>query len=175
MNSNTVSTRRRFLCGAGAALSAPLTAAAINISPANGGSPPSAEPRPGNLEEVNAIRKLQQDFARLVNRRAHKAVAGLFAVPSKAGVDAAITGLSADPVGEDDVIELAPDRQSATGLFHCTVQTETAIGPACTLVDMARAQGDGFVERSQPCVFEVAYVKQAGAWKILRAAHTPTA
>ncbi len=168
MNTDNVSTRRRFLCKAGAALSAPLAVAGANVSASGAQDRTSVEARLADLEDVNRIRKLHRTYAALINRQARDEVAGLFAVPSEATVDASVRGLSADRFGAEDVIELAPYRQSATGRFHCTVQTETAIGPTCTLVEMARAQGEGFIERSQRHVIEAAYVKEAGVWKIRR-------
>ena len=188
MNTNTDSTRRRFLWTAGAALSAPLAVAGANVSPSSAEDDLSLEERLADLEDVKAIRELHQTYARLVNGRAHDEIDGrvndeidgrvndeivkLFAVPSQAEIDEGIRSLSADRFGEEDVIELAADRGSATGRFHCTVQTETAIGPSCTLVEMAREQGEGFVRRSQRSVIEAAYVKQAGVWKIRRAAYS---
>ena len=169
MDTNTVSTRRRFLVKAGAALSAPLAVVGANASPGSEDDL-SLEARLADLEDVNAIRKLHQVFARLVNGRAYDEAAGLFVIPSAAEFDRSIGGLTPDRLGEDDVIELASDRRSATGRFHCTVQTRTAIGPGCTLVEMARAQGEGFIERSERCVIEAGYAKLAGGWKIRRAA-----
>ena len=174
MNTNNVSTRRRFLSTAGAALSAPLAVAGANVSASGAQDRTSIEARLADLEDVNAIRKLHRTYAILVNRHAHDEMAGLFAVPSQATVDESIGGLSADRFGEDDVIELTPDRQSATGRFQCFVQTKTAIGPTCTLVEMAHAQGEGFIERSQRHVIEAAYVKKDGVWKIRRVRMTPT-
>ena len=168
MNTDNVSTRRRFLCKAGAALSAPLAVAGANISASGAQDRTSIEARLADLEDVNAIRKLHRTYAALINRQAHDEVAGLFAVPSEARVDESIGSLSADPFGEDDVIELAPEGQSATGQFQCIVQTRTPIGPNCTLVEMARAQGEGFIERLQRHVVEAAYVKEASVWKIRR-------
>ena len=142
--------------------------AGANVSASGAQDRTSTDARLADLEDLNRIRKLHRTYAALINRQAHDEVASLFAVPSKATVDENIGSLSADRFGEEDVIELAPDRQSATGRFHCNVQTKTAIGPSCTLVEMARAQGEGFIERSQRHVIEAAYVKQTGVWKIRR-------
>jgi hypothetical protein len=60
------------------------------------------------------------------------------------------------------LVEIAADRQTATGLMHCTVQIETVIGPSCPLVEMARQQGGGVVKRSENGVFESAYVRRDG-------------
>ena len=173
MNMETLSTRRRFLSNAGAALSAPLAVAGVNAAQAGAEDHASPEARLEELEDVNAIRKLHHTYARLVNRRAYDEVARLFAVPSEAEVDPGIRGLSADRFGEDDLIELTADRRSATGRFHSVAEIETAIGPSCTLVEMARAQGEGFVRRSEKRVIEAAYVREAGVSKIRRAAFSP--
>jgi hypothetical protein len=172
MNTNTVSTRRRFLCKAGAALSAPLAVVGADAA-AIAEDHSSLQNRLADFEDVNAIRRLHQTYARLVNEGERDEVVTLFTDPSGAEADDTVSILSADRFGEEDVIELALDRGSATGRFHCTVQTETAIGPSCTLVEMAREQGEGFVRRSERRVIEAAYVKLAGVWKILRAAYRP--
>jgi hypothetical protein len=64
--------------------------------------------------------------------------------------------------GENDAISLSPDRQTAVCMMHCGVELETAIGPICLLVEMARAQGGGFVRRSESGVFEQSYIKREG-------------
>ena len=170
MDMNTVSTRRRFLTRAGAALSAPLTVAGLHAASGEELDGGALGERPADLEDVHAIRALNREYARRINRGEYGAAAALFAEPSQATVDESVHRLSADAFGEDDAIELAPDRRSAVGRFQCTVHTRIEIGPACTLVDMARAQGEGFVERSETAVIEAEYVKEAGAWKIIRAA-----
>jgi len=128
---------------------------------------------PAVLEDVNAIRALQQAYARLVNAGAHEDAAKLFADPSAAVIDPNVRRLSADRFGEHDAIEFAPGGDTATAQLLCTVDTETAIGPSCTLVEMARLQGEGVIKKSERRVLESAYVKQAGIWKISRAAYRP--
>jgi hypothetical protein len=71
------------------------------------------------------------------------------------------------------VIEIASDRQTATGLLHCTVELENAIGPDCPLVDMARQQGGGVLRRTVRVVFENAYVRRDGVWMIQRSTFRP--
>jgi hypothetical protein len=51
------------------------------------------------------------------------------------------------------------------------VQSETAIGPDCPLVEMARQHGGGVVRRTERGVFENAYVRRGGIWKILRSVY----
>ena len=64
--------------------------------------------------------------------------------------------------------------QTATSGLRCVVQIETAIGPDCPLLEMARQQGGGVVTRSEVGVFENAYVKRDGVWKIERATFRPS-
>lgn len=78
-----------------------------------------------------------------------------------------------DHTGEPDAIEIAADGQSATGLFHCAVESETAILQDCTLAQMAHAQGGGFVRRTERHVLRVEYAKTGGAWAIAKAEFTP--
>ena len=140
----TNKTRRSFMAVAGAALSAPVAAAAATL-------PGRIEPDPlktrlVHLEDVNEIRALNQAY--LIERR--------------------MSGVSPADFGEHDVIEIAEDRQTATARLHVIVHTETPLEPDCTLVEMARAQGEGVVRLALPAVLEHTYVRRGGAWKILR-------
>ena len=113
------------------------------------------------LEDVNAIRALNQAFARQVN-------AGDAA---SLGIDPSIGCVIASEFGERDVVELLPDRQAATGVMYCTVQIETSIGPSCPLVEMAREQGGGVLRRTEAGVFENVYVRRGGMWTIQRSTY----
>lgn len=168
MNAKSISTRRGFFWKAGAALSAPLAAA---TAVASGGDDDAGalKARIAELEDIGAIRALNRDFARLVNARAGRQLAELFTDPTRSPIDESVAGLSTDRVAEDDTIRLAPDRRSATAAIYCVVELETAIAPGCTLVAMARAQGEGVVRRTERRVLEGRYVKQGGVWKIERA------
>jgi hypothetical protein len=171
MNTKALSTRRIFFGHASAALSAPLAVAATLA--AEGQDAEDVAARLGALEDANAIRALQQAYVRLVNAGAHEDVAALFADPAAALVDTSVRILSADSFGEHDVIDVAPADGTATARLHCTVETESPIEPCCTLVQMARLQGEGVVKRSERRVLESAYVKRHGAWKLARAAFRP--
>jgi hypothetical protein len=70
--------------------------------------------------------------------------------------------------GENDVISLSPDRQPAVCVMHCSVELDTANGPTCPLVEMARAQGGGVGRRSESGVFEQSYIKREGMWTLHR-------
>jgi hypothetical protein len=117
--------------------------------------------RLARLEDVNAIRAVNQAFAQQVNAGTAHTL----------GIDRAIGNLVTADFGERDTIEVALDRQTATGVMHCTVTIEAAIGPSCPLVEMARQQGGGVVRRSESGVFENVYVQRDGAWSIERSSY----
>jgi hypothetical protein len=170
MTTTTGATRRSFIQTAGAAISAPLAAAAVAMpSSAAPDGDPSA--RLAYLEDLDAIRALNQEYARHVNAGTPDAIGVLFANPSDARVDPDVHGIAPDGFGEQDVIRIAPDRQTATALLHCAVHLETAIGPSCPLVEMAVQQGGGVVRRTEQRVFENAYVRRDGVWKVERFAY----
>jgi len=173
MTTQAVSTRRSFIWTAGAALSAPLAGAAAMLPASAGADGDTLEARLGMLEDVNAIRALNQAYARHVNAGADEAIAALFSEASHARIEPGIRSVAADRFGEQDVIEIAPDRQTATGVMHCTVQLETPIGPSCPLVDMAREQGGGVVTRLETGVFENVYARRDGRWTIERSTYRP--
>ncbi len=164
MSTNEMSTRRRFFGHAGAALSVPLTAtAAVAARPSSGDGTAA---RLTALEDANAIRALQREYARLVNAGAHADAAGLFAEAVAAPSDASVRRLAADRFAAHDVIDVAPDGATATARLECTVETETAIAGTCTLVDMLRVQGEGALRAVEQRALESSYVKRGGAWKI---------
>ena len=80
--------------------------------------------------------------------------------------------MTSDGFGEHDTITIAPIGHTATAVLHCTVEIESAIGPACTLVEMARQQGGGVTRHTERGVFELACVRDGGAWTIQRASFT---
>jgi hypothetical protein len=173
MTTRAIATRRSFIWTAGAALSAPLAGVAATLPASVGADGDTLEARLRMLEDVNAIRALNQAYARHVNAGADEAIAALFSDASDARVDPSIRSVAADRFGEQDVIEIAPDRQTATGLMHCRVRLETPIGPNCPLVDMAREQGGGVVTRVESGVFENVYARRDGIWKIQRSTYRP--
>jgi hypothetical protein len=167
----TASTRRSFIQTAGAALSAPLAVAAASVPAA--AAPVERDPnaRLTYLEDLNAIRALNQQFARHMNAGAIEAVGALFADPRDAQLDAELRGIAPESFGADEVIDIAADRQTATAVLRCAVHLETEIGPSCPLVEMAKQQGGGVVRRTERGVFEQVYVRGDGLWKILRSSY----
>ena len=169
------SARRRFIWKAGAALSVPLAVVAANAEARTAEDAEALKMRLARLEDANAIRDLNRAYAKHLNAGAQQEIARLFTDPAAARLDG-MRALAADPLGGDDTIEIAADGNTATARLHCAAETETAIEPACPLVEMARAQGGGVTKRSERGVLEGAYVKQNGVWKIERAsfrAHEP--
>lgn len=171
MNARTATTRRRFFCTAGAALAAPLAVATAEASNGIAGDNQALKAELALLADMNAIRDLHEAYARLVNAREHEALANLFADPAAARAADGIRRVSADQLEPSYTIEVSADHESATARIACTVEIETPIEPSCALVEMARAQGGGVVRRSERGVFENAYVKERGRWKIKRIAY----
>ncbi len=164
MSTNEVSTRRRFFGHAGAALTAPLAVtAALAAQPSvDDGS----AARLAALEDANAIRALQREYARLVNAGAHADAARLFADPAAMPIDAGLCRLAADRFAAHEAIDVAPSGVTATARLECTVERETAIAGGYTLVDMLRQQGEGTLRAVEQGALESSYVKRGGAWKI---------
>jgi hypothetical protein len=171
MTATPVSTRRSFIRTAGTALSAPLAAVAVTTPL---GAVQEVDPltaRLARLEDECAIRALNQAYARHLNAGASEAMAALFADASDARVDTSLRSVSADGFGEQDAIDVAADRQTATARVYCVVEADTVIGPSCPLVEMAREQGGGVVTRTEHGVFENAYVRRDGIWRLQRSAY----
>jgi SnoaL-like domain len=171
---STRSTRRKFIGTAGVALSAPIAAAAATVPAVVRRSErgdDSVEARLARLEDIEAIRALNHAYAKHVNDGARDAVVALFADPSSAAIETGLLAVTTDHSGEPDAIDVAPDGATATARLHRRVEIESAIGPDCPLVDMARAQGGGVVRRTERGVFEHVYLREDGVWKIERATY----
>ena len=163
MNAKNLPTRRRFVFDAGVALAAPAALGAAAVAEAR----EPVDARLAALEDANAIRDLQRAYARHVNHRNHADAAALFAQPGRAKLDETIRGLHADPLAGEIEIDVSADRRTATARTACVVQTEAPIDePGCTLVQMATAQGEGVVRRSERRMLEQTFVRIDGVWKI---------
>ena len=173
MNTDENSTRRRFFWQAGAALSAPLAVAAAPARPGDTAGSASLRERLEVLEDVEAIRALNRSLAQHVNAREPAAIAALYIEPAAAAAVRSLAGLVPDTLEAAEAVELAADRQTATATIRCIVSTETAIGPDCTLVQMARQQGEGVRRQTETRVFEHDYVKRDGSWRLLRTLQRP--
>jgi len=163
MGADKASTRRSFL-KVGALAAAPLAAAAS----AEALAADRQTARLQALEDEAAVRDLHQAWLRRINAGDAKEAARLFADPRRAAAPEGVRSIAADHAAEPDLLELAADGRSASGRFHCVVETEAAIPRDCTLAQMAHAQGGGFVRRAERRVLKAAYVKAGGGWAIAR-------
>lgn len=165
MSKDATSTRRSFLKSS-AILATPLAAIA---APAVAMADDELKARLAKLEDEAAIRELYQTFLRRVNAGEADAATPMFADTQGIEFDQTVGSIVADPLGEPDAIEFAPDGKSATGRSPCAVEVETPIPQDSTLGQMAHAQGGGFVRRTERRVLKVEYVKAGGAWAIVKA------
>jgi hypothetical protein len=164
MKTDTDSTRRSFLKG-GALLAVPLAAALPATVLADDGT----KARLARLEDEAAIRELHQAWLRRIKAGEIAAAERLLGIREDAALGQTVRSIAADPAGEPEAIEVAADGRSAIGRFHCAVEIETAIAQDCTLAQMAREQGGGFVSRTERGVLQVEYGKALGAWAITKA------
>ena len=148
-----MTSRRSFVRNAGAAASATVAAVfgGATHTAAAPGDGDALKARLARLEDITAIRQLHEAHAQLLKDRD--------------GV------LLQQNTHQPDVIEIAPNRRTATARFHCVVHSETAIGPACPLVEMAVQQGGGVVHRVETGAFENDDVREGDAWTISRLAY----
>jgi antitoxin (DNA-binding transcriptional repressor) of toxin-antitoxin stability system len=150
MNQETISTRRSFL-KAGAVLATPM---AVPAAAAIGGDPQLAE-----HEDKSAIRVLHQDWLRDIN-------AGRTVALTRTGET--VRRIATDHDGNADAIEVAADGKRASARFDCAVEIETALARETTLEQMAHAQGEGFVRRTERRTVAADYVKTRYGWTIAR-------
>lgn len=154
MNDKTISSRRSFLKG-GVLVAAPVAAAGIAASAGHH----EHEAQLARLKAETAIRDLHQTWLRKVNTGDAAEAARL---------DKAVVAIAADHAGAPDEIRLAADGKTATGRFHCLVETQAELARDCTLAQMAHAQGEGMVRSSDRRVIHADYVKTADGWTIGR-------
>jgi hypothetical protein len=182
MDEKSISTRRRFFSSAGAVLAAPLAAGTVRADEAGRSE---RELRLARLEDREAIRELNRAFVRHSNARSiagsaspsmstavdRVEVAALFAESADLPVEKGLTRLAMQADRESEVIEISPDRTSARATLRCNVELEAPIGPDCTLVEMARLQGDGTLGRVEARALELEYVNCGNVWKIARSSY----
>ena len=153
----------------------------------------------GILQDADAIRKLHHAFGHGLNNRLYEEVVTLFAEDSEvhfnggifAGKDHGVRRLYVEQFGrrftakkdelvhvflleqkqQRDLVEVAPNRQSARARFHCLARVQASVDSDLPLMEMARQQGQGIVERWEGGVFENSYVKVGEDWKIKRLAY----
>ncbi len=126
--------------------------------------------RPGALDHVESIhvksiRQLQQALAREINDASGRG-AELFAAGKLPAELVGVTRLLPADFGEHNAVEIDTDGLTARATLHCTVETQVPIAAEGTLVEMARAQGEGFVRAAACKVLAMVCVRERGTWKI---------
>lgn len=172
MNRQVGSTRRGFFLKAGALVSAPLAAAGAGTRAA---ADDALTARLAELEDREAIFELHRRLVRCVNAGDRSALASLFDDPAAADVDfdSSLRRLLTGPDADVEIVAHEAARGTARVRLRCIAETETPIEPSCTLVEMARLQGEGVVRRSEPRVLEHGLVRRDGVWRIARATSRP--
>jgi len=146
-------TRRSFFTKASAALALPLATGAFSQAPV------------AAADDVTSVRRLQQALAREINGATGHA-AELFAGGTLPLALAGVIGLQPMDFGEHDFIEIAADGRTARATFRCAVESHIPIAAEGTLIDMARAQGEGFTRSKAYRILDMVYVRARGTWKI---------
>lgn len=195
--------RRSFIWKVGAGISA-VAAAAV---PAIGktvisddknlkGRVESLSKQVAMMEEENSIRRLYNEYKRLLDKGMYKDVVTLFSQDAEVifngglfrGRDAGInrlycsyfsSGMTGKTIGnaqgyapnadaQKETIEVTADQKSAKAVFPYSIQAGHLMDTDSTLVKMARLQGEGIIKWWEGGVCEVSCVKDSGNWKIKR-------
>jgi SnoaL-like domain len=77
-------------------------------------------------------------------------------------------GFEPVPLQQQDIVEVAADRKTASGQFPYSIQVGTPMTGDSSLVEMARLQGEGIIKWWEGGTCQVSYVKVDDAWKISR-------
>jgi hypothetical protein len=160
VRNKNAATRRNFFVKAGTALALPLAAGAATTDLVTREDPPL-----GTLDPVKSIRRLQQALAREIND-ATGLTSELFAGGKVPAELAGVTRLLPADFGEHDAVEIATDGRTARATVHCAVETQVPIAAEGTLIEMARAQGEGFVRTTACRVLDMVCVRAGETWKI---------
>lgn len=150
--------RRKFIRGAGAAVTAAVAGSQAAASEAD-----NLQHKLGLLEDSNAIRALQQRLLAALQQQDDAQLAALFATTDIAPLHQARL---LDARFDDESIDLAPDRRSARAQLHAHVQLAQPFTGNGTLQQMARLQGQAERQWSERGVYTAHYVKAGTEWKI---------
>jgi recombinational DNA repair ATPase RecF len=154
MNNN----RRTFIRNASVAVTAAVAGSGASAATDTN----TLEHKLGVLEDLNAIRALQQRYFALVQQRNDAELAALFVTQATQVHTARVLDARLD----DASIEVAQDRQSASAQLRSRVQLATPMRGNGTLQQMARLQGQSEQQWSESGVYTAQYVKLDGKWKI---------
>lgn len=148
----------------------------------------------GMLEDVNAIRKLQHAYGYYLDKCLYKEVVDLFADDGEAhfnggiykGKDKGVRRLYIDGFSQgftkgvngpahgfllehfqlQDIVDVAPDRQTAKARFRCFMQAGAHTTSRSPMGEMARKQGGAPMQWWEGGMYENTYVREKGIWKI---------
>jgi hypothetical protein len=155
----------------------------------------------GILEDENAIRMLHRTYETLLHDGMYEEVVNLFTEDGETVFNGGVfegknrgihrlycnhfslglTGKKIEPAPgfqvsteqQQETIEVATDRRSASARFSYSIQVGTPIISDSQLVKMARLHGEGIMKWWEGGIYEVSYVKDIkdGSWKIKRLEH----
>jgi hypothetical protein len=154
MSDSNPATRRSFL-KSGMLLATPIASIATVAHADRAAAADSLKARLARLEDEAAIRELHRSWLRRVSAGESDALPRFTA-----------RRVTADPLGAPDQFVFAPDRHSAIGHFDCLVQFASPLALDSTLAQMAHAQGNGAVLRTERRMVMVKYTRTSGSWEI---------
>lgn len=185
--------RRSFIRKLGAGASAAVASTVVAARQADAEGPAL---RAALLEEEKALRRLHHDFEQAIDRRRHEQVTALFAadavVTFNGGVFRGLAGIARlyrdhlparhagrpmqpapgfEPAGgqQQESIEVAVDRRSATATFPYSIQLGRPLESDSSLASMARLHGEGVQTWWEGGLYRASYRKDAeGRWRISR-------
>jgi hypothetical protein len=166
MSESKLSTRRRFVSSAGAALSVPLVAGTVGADLAAGAQAPAVEPALARREAISAVRDLTHTLAFSVGAADSARIERLFVDPLWAAELAGIRWLTPSGLAPD-TYELSADCTTARFEMPVAVEVEAPLVADGTLAQMAQAQGTGFVRRRESRLLSAECVRGAAGWQFL--------
>ena len=146
----------------------------------------------GILEDTNAIRKLHHAYGYYLDKCIYEEVVNLFADDGEAhfnggifigkdkgvrrlyngfsqgfakGVNGPVHGFLLEHFQLQDIVDVAPDRQTAKARFRCFMQAGAHKTSRSPMGEMARKQGTP-VQWWEGGIYENTYVRENGIWKI---------
>jgi hypothetical protein len=150
----------------------------------------------GLLEDANAIRRLHQSYEQHLDNHQYEEVVSLFADDAEvyfngglfAGRDKGVRrlyldhfrqgltgkkiepapGYQLDPAQQQDIVEVALDRKSASARFPYSMQAGAPDTSEYPMMELARRQGQGIIRWWEGGIYESSYVKDGDQWKIRR-------
>jgi len=148
----------------------------------------------GILEDTNAIRKLQHAYGYYLDKCLYKEVVDLFAEDGEAhfnggiyrgrdkgvrrlyidgfsqgftkGVNGPAHGFLLEHFQIQDIVDVAPDRNSAKARFRCFMQAGAHKTSRSPMGEMARSRGGTPMQWWEGGMYENTYVREGGIWKI---------